>query len=390
MASKDFVDLMTRLHKEKHDVLRVKINADRVGEGFSTTATIVLRKGEEQVTLVSSEVDFILYVIELRRVADVQGEYRFRRVRDPEQYATDIQHLVDQDHSKVKEAAEKIRSGEFTFAYSVRGLIDELLSSERNVRNKKFLPLKRDYHHILADALLTSDEMLKAHKRLANKYPEAKKTVEAVDAILRSFMPTNNAVKDYRFYRRHLGFHVDELSRRVSTELPVADDTVKDFMRRGKIDAAIAVPKVMDVYGRLIELLAPVLDLLRIGLELKRGNASPSDECQLGQNIRVLKADPLYGSLFGCLDEQVRHSDAHVSRHIDKTSREVRLLDARGRRERIVSTYTFDEFTDMVNVMQNQFFPAVFPTFVLFDTAMLDLLLASPEYRLLVLAIGNV
>ena len=390
MASNDFVDLMTRLHKEKHDVLRVKINAERVGENFSTTATIVLKRGEEQVTLVSSEVDFILYVFELRRVADAQGEYRFRRVRDPEQYFTDIRHLVDQDHSKLREAAEKIRLGEFTFAYSVRELIDELLSGERNVRNKKFLPLKRDYHYILANAFVTSEEMLKAHKRLAHKYPEAKRTIDAADAIMRSFRPTDNAVKDYRFYRSHLRFDMNELSRRASTELLVSDDTVKDFIRRGKLDADIAIPKMMDIYGRFIELLTPVLNLLRIGLELKRGNASPSREYRLGQNIGMLKADPTYGPLFGCLDEQMRHSDAHVSRRIDKASREVCLLDARGRKERIVSTYTFDEFTDMINVMQNQFFPAVLPTFILFDTAMLDLLLTSPEYRLLVLAIGNV
>ena len=390
MASKDLVDLMTKLHKEKHDVRSAEIVAEKVGDGFSTIATIVLNSGEEQVTLRSSESDFILYALELRHVVDAKGEHRFRRVRDPEQYFTDIRHLIDEDHTKLKEAAKKITLGEFTFPYKVCGLIDELLLSERSVRNKKFLPLKRDYHYILANTFLISEEMLRAHKRLARKYPEAKRTIEALDTIMKSLMPTGNAVKDYRFYRSHLKFDIDELSRRVSTELPAADDTIKDFIRRGKIDVGVAIPKMMDIYGRFMELSAPVMNLLRIGLELKRGNSSPSGEYGLGQNIGILKADPDYGSLFGCLDEQMRHANAHVSRRIDKASREVSLLDARGRRERTVRTYTFDEFTDMINVMQNQFFPAVFPTLILFETAMLDLLLTSPEYRLLVLAIGNV
>lgn len=69
---------------------------------------------------------------------------------------------------------------------------------------------------------------------------------------------------------------------------------------------------------------------------------------------------------------------------------EVHLVDARGSREQIVGIYTFDEFADMINLMQNQFFPAIFPTLILFDLATLDLLLVSTEYKHLLLAVGNI
>jgi len=390
MASQDFIGLMTKLHEERYDVLSIKINAERVGDSFSTVAIIVLEKGGEQITLQSSEIDFVRYLVELRGVVDTDGEYRFRRLKDLNQYLTDVEHLIDNDHSKLKEAAKEIISGEFTFTYDAHKLIDEFLRSERNVRNEEFLPLKRDYHYILANAFLISEEMLKAHERLTRKYPESKRIIQAVDTIMKSFRPTGNAIKDYKFYRSFLKFDIDGLAKRMSTELPVVNDTRKEFIRRGKIDADIAILKMMDIYGRLIELSAPVINLIRIGLELKRGNSSSHVEYKLGQNIEILKSDPDYGPLFGCLDEQIRHADAHASRRIDKVARKVHLMDARERRERIVGTYTFDELTDMINLMQNQFFPAIFPTLILFDIATLDLLLVSPEYKHLLLAVGNI
>lgn len=390
MASQDFIDLMTKLHDERYDVISIKINAKKVRDSFPTVATIVLEKGGQQITLQSSEIDFIHYSFELRGVVDTDGEYRFRHLKDLNQYLTDVEHLVDKDHSKLKEAAKQIISGEFTFTYDAPKLIDELLTSGRNVKNEEFLPLKRDYHHILANAFLISEEMLKAQERLTRKYPEAERTIQAVDTIMKSFWPTGNAMKDYKFYRSFVKFDIGGLEKRISTELLVADDTIKEFIRRGKIDADIGIPKMMDIYGRSIELSAPVINLIRIGLEIKRGNSSPSGEYKLGQNIEILKSNPDYGPLFGCLDEQIRHADAHASRRIDKAARKVYLIDARRTRERIVRTYTFDEFTDMINVMQNQFFPPIFPTLILFDIATLDLLLVSAEYKHLLLAVGNI
>jgi hypothetical protein len=94
-------------------------------------------------------------------------------------------------------------------------------------------------------------------------------------------------------------------------------------------------------------------------------------------------------SLFSCLDEHIRHSDAHASIRIEKKARTVYLLDARSGKEKIVRVYTFDELVNMINTMQNEFFPVIYPTIVIFDIAMLDLLLVSREYKYLLLAIGN-
>ncbi len=390
MASQDFIDLMTKLHEEKYKMLSKNMEAHGMGESPSLTATVVLEKEGKQISIQSSEADFLKYVVELRGVADMTGEHKFTRLIDLNQYNIDAEHIIDKDRSKIKKATDDIISGKFKREYSPIKLIDELLGNTKNVKNMKFLPLKNDYHHILAATLLESKAMLKAREALIKKYPETQKVVDAVEGIfLKSFRPTGNALKDYKFYRNFASFDIDELGERMSTQLTVADDTSKDFIRRGKVDSHIAIPRMMNIYGRFLEILVPIINLIRIGLELKRGNPSPEMRYEIGENIKILKSDSDYGSLFGCLDEQIRHSDAHASIRIEKADRKVFLIDARSGKEKVMQVYTFDELVNMINAMENEFFPVIYPTLVLFDITMLDLLLVSREYKHLLLAIGN-
>lgn len=390
MASQDFIDLMTKLHKEKYNMLSKRMEAHRLDESPSLTATVTLEKEGKQISIQSSEWDFIKYVVGLRGVADMTGDHKFARLRDLNQYNVDVEHLIDEDRSKIKSAVEEIKSGKFTREYSPSKLIDEFLGNKKNIRDVKFLPLKSDYHYILAAALIESNKMLKMQEMLIKKYPEAQKIVDAVEGIfLKSFRPTGNGIKDYRFYRKYLTFDIDELGERMSTQLKDADDTMKEFIKRRKVDTSISFPRMMNIYANFLEILSPLLNLVRIGLELRRGNKSPNKHCELVENIGILKSDTEFGPLFGCLDEQIRHASAHASFRIDKAVRKVYLMDERGNKGKIVGTYTFDELTNMINLMNNQFFPVVYPTIVLFDTATLDLLLVSREYKHLLLALGN-
>ena len=204
MASQDFIELMKKLHDEKYRMLSHHTHYNGMAAVPSLKVTVILTKGGEQISIQSSEWDFIKYVTELRGVADMNGEHKFTRLRDLEQYNTDAEHLIDIDKSKLKNAADDLRSKKFEFTYNPPKMIDEFLKSERNVKNKKFLPLKQDYHYVLAGAFLMSNEMLELNKRLVDKYPDAKEIIDAVDKIMKSFRPTGNPIKDYKFYRKYL------------------------------------------------------------------------------------------------------------------------------------------------------------------------------------------
>jgi len=390
MASQDFIDLMTKLYQERYNVFSINMSSKRVDDNFTTVASVVLAKGEEKVTLQSTEWDFIKYLVELRGIVDLDGEYRFKRLKDTNQYDADVEHLIDIDGSKIRKAVEEIKSRRFTREYSPAKLIEEFLENKNNVKDKKFLPLKTDYHYILAAALIESNKMLKMQGMLIKKFPEAQKVLDAIERIfLKSFRPTGNPIKNYKFYRKYLTFDIDELGDRMSTQLNDADDIMKEFIKRREVDTKISFPRMMNVYANFLEVLSPMLNLVRIGLELRRGNKSPNKKRELVENIRILKSDTEFGPLFGCLDEQVRHASAHASFRIDKTNRKVYLMDERGSKGKIVGTYTFDELTNMINTMQNEFFPVIYPTLVIFDIAMLDSLLVSREYKHLLLGLGN-
>jgi hypothetical protein len=390
MASKDLIELVTKLHNETYHIHSIEIKGEKFGDSFSTMATVTLKKNGEQTTLKSSEIDFLQYLIELRGVVDTNGEYRFRHLKDPSQYSIDMEHLIDKNYSKLKKSSKEIITGQFRLKYDAFKLIDQLLTRGENLGNDKFLKLKTDYHYILANAFLISDEMLKAHKELRRKYPDTKEIIDALDIIMKSFWPTDNAIKNYKFYRSYLTFDVGQLCRRISSELAVSNDTLQEFLRRGKLDATIGLPKMMDIYSQFIELAAPVINLIRIGLELKRGNISPHRKYGLGHNIEIIRSDQEYGALFNCLDAQIRHATAHASRRIDKAARKVYLIDARGKKEKIISIYTFDEICEMINTMQNKFFQAIIPSLILFDITTQDLVLTSREYKHLLLAVGNI
>lgn len=389
MASQDFINLMAKLHTEGYKIISINRNAKRVGDSFSIEATVVLAKDEDRITLESSEADFIMYLAELRGVVDTNGEYEFKHVKNTKQYDADLEYLVDIDKSRTKKATEDIISGKFGFSYHPQELVDELLGNKGNIK-KHLLPLKNDYHHILVAYVLQSKEMLKARELLMKKYPEAQKVVDGVERILMAFRSTGNAVSDYKFYRNFARLDVDELGERMSTQLEDADDIMKEFIKRRAVDTYISFPRMMNIYANFLEILSPMLNLVRIGLELRRGNDSPNKYYELVENIGILKSDKRFGHLFSCLDEQIRHASAHASFRINKAVRKVYLLDERGRKGKITRTYTFDQLTNILNGMNNEFFPVIYPTLVLFDIAMLDLLLVSREYKHLLLALGNI
>lgn len=389
MASQDFIELMKKLHTEKYRMLSKKTEFNGMGASPSLKVTVVLEKDGKQMEIQSPEWDFIKYVTELRGVADMAGDHKFTRLKDLNKYNADLEHLVDADHGRMEKALEKVRSGTFRLSYDPSKLINGLLKSERNIKDEKYLPLKKDYHYILASTILTSAQLLRGHKQLMRKYPEAVKVFEAIDIIMKCFWPTRNALHNYKFYKGYVDFDVSLLMKRVSTQLPAMDDTVKSFRNRGDVDAYIIVPKFMDIYARQMELLKPAINIVRIGLELKAGNKSPIKELDLTKNMTTLKSDVTYGPLLSRLDEQIRHADAHVSTIIDKSAGKIQLLDVRGGKEVVAREYTAESFADAINAMQNEFFPVIYPTIGLFDIATLAILLKSSEYIGLLLALGN-
>lgn len=287
--------------------------------------------------------------------------------------------FTEEEKAKLHTAVTALTQGTFKFKYDYRPLIDEFVSAIDKDK-AKFILLRNDYYFIVGQTFIASKTIMSAAKQLDIKYPESSKTAQVIDKIMKTFI-SGNPMTDYRFYRIYCPLSFDSLAKRMCTEIEEIDDTAKELIRRSQIDVRIAIPKEMNVYGRILELSKPALNLLRAGQEVYRGNKSPRKNLKLNENIRILKADPDFGAVFNCLDDQIRHANAHASRIIDLKNNTLYLVDSRIKGEPIVGSYSFEEFANVMNEIKNALFPIMFPRLILWDLALINLLLVSSEFK---------
>lgn len=382
MVSEDFKKLITLIHKLKYHIASTELSIGR----DNMEATIILGKNGDQIILKSAEVDFCLYVGQLRGIVDTDGDYQLIPVKNPEQQWDDLRFLLDEDHSKLNAARDDLLSGKLVVKYDPNELIEELLASRRNIKNKKFLSLKRDYYHILANALLKSSRTLKTKQDLIVNRPGIKNIIDMADKLLSAFRRSGNAIKDFKFYKSYLHFDVEAWTRMFSSN----SKQINEILRGEKskvVRLESRIDPLANIYRRCMELSSPVINLARVGLELNRGITLPHKTYRLWKNIQILRSDSEYGQVFDCLDERIRHGDAHCSIVVENDM--VVIYDLRSRKAKIVHTYKPEQFVITVQDMLNKLFPALANMMMLHELAMLDLILVSKEYKILLAAIGN-
>lgn len=393
MTSADLKELLTRIHIDKYRIVELVINVrrDNVEDVFRQKVTITLEKGDNRVILESAEEDFCIYAIQLQGIVDSEGDYQMVPVKNVQQYWNDLEYLIDEHHGHLNTARRDNEQGKFPCRYedlqSSAYLIQEFLKRRRNVKDQRFATLKRDYHHILAAALMLSQITLLAQKQLEASRPNVKPLILQLDRLFLPFRQQGNPIKNFKHYRAYVTFDVVDWQDNLATQLKPLGDIMQDGIKKKSVPWDSATPMLGSIYHRCIELSKESINLLRAGLEMNKGNISPAKKLGLGQNIAILKADADYGPIFHCLDPQIRHGYAHCS--MDFKEGLVRILDLQGRKTKVVRTYKPDEFVRMVDVLLHELLPALISIVILHDLAILDMLLYSKEYRLCLAAIGN-
>ena len=384
---------MTRIHGDKYSIDDVVINVrrDSVDDAFRQKVTITLEKDDNRIILESAEEDFCLYAIQLQGIVDTEGDYQIVPIKNVQQYWDDLEYFIDNDRTHFNTARRDNEQGKFPCRYedlqSSAYLIQEFLERRRNIKNQQFVPLKRDYHHLLVAALMLSHITLIGQKQLEASRQNVKSVIRQLEPLLLPFRQKGNPIKNFKHYRAYITFDIIDWQDNIITQLKPLGDIMQDGIKKKSIPWDSATPMLGSIYHRCIELSKEPINLLRAGLEMKRGNQSPTKKLGLSQNITILKADADYGPIFHCLDPQIRHGHAHCS--MDFKEGLVRILNTQGRKAKIIRTYKPDEFTHIVDVLLHELFPALISIVILHDLAMLDILLCSKEYRLCLAAIGN-
>ncbi|MFQ5763200.1 MAG: hypothetical protein ACE5PO_09210, partial [Candidatus Bathyarchaeia archaeon] len=315
----------------------MEVRVERVDDSFAERTIVRLEK-EGQVEIVESgERDVLEFALHLQSIPDLKGEKRFVRVKDLNRYFNDIDHLADEDNSKLRHALAELNAGRFRLDYDPDALMEELFATVSRPAGRKFGPLKRDYHYVVATYLLHSQRIMTWRQELLNRRPHVKRFIDACEAILAAFRRTGIPIKDFHFYRYYADYNLPAMRRRLDAQSEVISQVVSDLIDKGTLTAKQAVPKLLAIYKTVVEVSAPVLNILRVGLELQEGIPRPEKQKGLTENIIRLRTDATYGSVFRCLDSYLRHAEAHAAYEI--RDKKVLVLDHRGKGGKVIASY---------------------------------------------------
>lgn len=360
-------------------------------QGGRETVSITLRRANESIILESKEPDFCSWVASLQKIAGPNGKPIITAIRDSRRYFDDVTFLIDKDNRKLKEARTRLRSGSVVFDFEVNETMDRLLSGKHTKHDQDIPKLKLLYYEILAFQLMEGSNLLQA-RRLFEKNPHFPAYADVIWSILRrAFISGSNPIGQYNMFRRSLTFDLQFMHGQVESQLRNINDQFRMLSTRGGINGDIGVGHLLDVYRRLAELCYSFLDTLLVAIDLMN-NKKPKGHLPYWDVVRRLRENRETLMLVICVDPLLRHTESHVSTRVEyqpgKVGR-ILLVDSRRKKARTIKVYTFEEFVDMSRQLKDALFPALYYEFSLLELTLRLLVCVSPEYKMMLLGIGQ-
>lgn len=381
MVSEDFKLLMKLLFTDKKKINNVGITLNKDDSEYTEIEFI---KGEK---FESRKPDVADYAFSLKSTINSDGDYEIASYKNLNRYYSDIEHLLDKDNKKLKEAIEDIKTGKYRFAFDPDKLLEEFLSSKLR-KSKKFLPLKTEYFHICAYNLLQSHMALTNLNKAKSKYPEIDDYFKKIDYIfMKAFRNDRNFVKNYLRQQKVGAFDLGDFAKQV---ISVMDHTkaLTDIFPEQGVKPTTGINFVLDMYRRYAEACIKPLNLLRIGQEIIDGVASPEPKKNPEQNKTILLKS--LGNVLYCFDSRVRNSESHLSTEIDEKGKKILITKSSKKGREVLIEYTFEEMVNMTNAIKNELLPSLtFALYMEWRAMLLVIVYPLPEYKILLLQIDN-
>jgi hypothetical protein len=375
------------MHKEGWEWRGHKVNIENRDDSQRITTSISLRKAAQHQEFKSEEPDVSFFAFEHHSFRNPKGTHEMRRVKNLNQYWEDVRNIVDEDGSKMRSAVARVSKPGYNAAFDADRLLEEAYRSEVRPFSKRYLPLKEAYFEVAAEYLVMSQIFLADQERLVKANPQVKKFIDASQAAFSAFMRDPDPISNFQRYRLLVDIDLRSYAQRLVGQLAIVGRTLDDLVKKGSMSPDEAVPRLLEIYKRILEVAAPILNVLRISLELKSGTSNPTPDLGLSENVRIIRSGQT-GGVFDCLDPNLRHADAHAA-HVEIEGGKVRLFDHKSRQPKLVAEYPIERIGRIVQEAHQALLPAIVNSLILVEMAMKDLLLLSPGHRFYILGIGN-
>jgi hypothetical protein len=348
------------------------------------------REGTDQKLIASSENDFYKYISLFFPSIDSAGEHILRRYKSEDRYCDDLKFLHDE--SKQKEAFEKVVKKQYIPNPKLEDEIKEFLLS-KNRSSSKFKSLKTEYYENTAYLLLLLKHYAKKDQDLRSERPEYSKYCNLVEKILENaFLTDPNPIKNYLKYHNNIKLNTFDLINRINEQKAYyvflhqimsphcPTETIDQFKNM--------VNGILDIYRRYSELAKPLINSLRIAIELGNGIPNPNKTKKYDENCSIVKKSGSYGLLVRDIEPIIRNSESHFNGEIVSDCLVI-TKEKDGKRTE-VAKYKLNDISLKIFDLDKNLFPALGLGFVLTEMKLLTQVLQSEEYITILLGIGNI
>lgn len=333
MASSDFKKLMELLFESKYKIVNYTAGYSKEkGESGKVT----LKKDSDEITLESRKEDFCLYLFQLKKTIDKEGNFQLSRVKKGAKYYDNIDLLVDQDGKKKKDAFEKILKGEFSFGYDIESLFEKFISNNYGKKDEDIRKLLTDYFEIFAGLTLFAKKYVDLRDDVAKKNSTFRIYERQIEKILGDyFFPQENKLRAYIRFKKHKNYSFEKLAIQSLGEVKYIDDQFRMLSERGTVPGEFGIKQLLDVYRRYCELCFEFVNFIRIAIQSKQGDENPKEYWGYVENVNYIKKDKRYRKVVDCINPFIRHSESHINTRIVKEKGLVVITErARGKEER--------------------------------------------------------
>jgi hypothetical protein len=394
MASDDFLKLTSMIYGENWRPIEYNWKWNKQTGYF---AKVVLKRDAEAVELSSSAIDFVMFVADVQRVADSKGQVKLAKIQNANRYWNDMMnHFEDQQGEKLKAAADSVAKGTFQFDFDPFSGVRKILQGKKiPVSEPDVRGVKEHYFETFAFIALTGLQSLKTRERTEKTNAKFASYYSAIEKILRDgFVRPGKKMEptaDYRNYLDLVALDIYELGRHITEQSRYTDFLVNLLTEKGTVDVENGVRAIVDVYWRMCELCYPMLNVLRIAIELSEGKAPSKEKPTFEDLAAFLGANSQTEQLVECVQPLLRNCEAHCTTSVVMENREPTVVtyETRTAVASEISRIPFAEVDHMTKCLKFSLVPALYVALTLFEYAFQILTLRSNEFKLLLVTMGQ-
>ncbi len=389
---KTYQELMELIHRDKFKLIGTTnkfVSIDKPGIAMSYSV-FTLQKDEDEIKIrVEDDKSSIDFAWNHQYMGDDLDGKTFHKIANKGKYYEDIDLIAKDFDNKINDAITKIKKGESEIAKSSEYdlLLEEFLLSPNALYDKKYLPLKENYHEIYAKILFESQHYLSIYTNAKKKNKNVEKYGKLLDTLGSTFINKDGPIKNYREFKKYVETNPSLFASKAQQQKEYLDYLYKGAAAISPLPIRIGFLQILDGYRRFAELVRnPIRDIRKIIQFRNRVNID-SNQNNYDEDVDIISKDSTFKEIVEGIHPIVRHSESHLFTRIDEDKQIVYVQDDESGKK-----FEFDTRKDIYEkqiIIQSGLVPALLAFYSGTDLVLKLLSMRSKEFLHRVILIGN-